>query len=75
MAAVCPTGIELAKVGNSGTPLPCPVKSKPTAPPTVSSPKLSAMAHKLVTLSYGKTLVVLMRRASSLAALTAESES
>lgn len=75
MAAECPPGIELAKVGNSGSPLPCPVKSKPRAPPTVSSPKLSAMAHKLVTLSYRKTLVVLMRRVSSLAAWTAESQS
>lgn len=44
MAPDCVPGTELAKVGSSGAPLPCPVTLKPRAPPLDSSPKLSAMA-------------------------------
>lgn len=51
IAGECPPGRELGKVGNNGTPLPCPVTSKPRAPLADSSPKRSAMARKLVTSS------------------------
>lgn len=45
--AECPIGRELPKIGSCEAPLPCPVTSKPRALLLDSSPKLSAMAHKL----------------------------
>lgn len=44
LVAECPTGKELAKVGRSGTPLLGAVTPKPSAPPSDSSAKVSAMA-------------------------------
>lgn len=52
-----PTGRELDKIGRCEAPLPCPVvTSKPRALLLDSSPKLSAMAHKLA--SYSKPVGV-----------------
>lgn len=75
LAAECPTGRELVKVGNSEAPLLCPVTPKPRAPPLDCSPKLSAMARGLVTLSLSNRYRWSIYRASLLlAALTAVCE-